>query len=43
MKPAKFSDLVRDKATIKGIIIVVGLFIGQQLCGIFAMVIISDR
>ncbi|XP_012062769.1 PREDICTED: facilitated trehalose transporter Tret1-like [Atta cephalotes] len=38
IKSAKFSDLVRDKATIKGLIIIVGLFIGQQLCGIFAMI-----
>ncbi|XP_018399375.1 PREDICTED: facilitated trehalose transporter Tret1-like [Cyphomyrmex costatus] len=37
IKSAKFSDLVKDKATIKGLIIVVGLYIGQQLCGIFAM------
>ncbi|KAG5332673.1 TRET1 protein, partial [Acromyrmex heyeri] len=38
IKSAKFSDLVRDKATIRGLIIVMGLFIGQQLCGIFAMI-----
>ncbi|XP_012532000.1 facilitated trehalose transporter Tret1 isoform X2 [Monomorium pharaonis] len=37
-KPAKFSDLFRDKATIKGLIITLGLFIGQQFCGVFAMI-----
>lgn len=42
MRSAKFSDLFRDKATIKGMIIIVGLYIGQQFCGIFAMVIISN-
>lgn len=41
-KSVKFSDLFRDKATIKGLIIVLGLYIGQQFCGIFAMVIIGD-
>jgi len=37
-KSAKFSDMFRDKATIKGLIIVLGLYIGQQFCGIFAMI-----
>ncbi|KAL0112234.1 hypothetical protein PUN28_011947 [Cardiocondyla obscurior] len=37
VKSAKFSDLFRDKATIKGLIIVLGLYIAQQFCGIFAM------
>ncbi|XP_011865037.1 PREDICTED: facilitated trehalose transporter Tret1-like [Vollenhovia emeryi] len=37
-KSAKFSDLLRDRATIKGLIIVLGLYVGQQLCGIFAMI-----
>ncbi|XP_031845373.1 facilitated trehalose transporter Tret1 isoform X2 [Nomia melanderi] len=32
------SDLIRDKATIKGLLIALGLFGGQQLCGIFAMI-----
>ncbi|XP_076629381.1 facilitated trehalose transporter Tret1 [Colletes latitarsis] len=32
------SDLFRDKATVKGLIITLGLFSAQQLCGIFAMV-----
>jgi len=41
-KSAKFSDLFRDKATIKGLIIALGLNIGQQSSGIFAMVIIGD-
>lgn len=41
-RSAKFSDLFRDKATIKGMIIILGLFAGQQFCGIFAMVIIGD-
>lgn len=40
-KPAKLSDLFRDRATIKGLIIVLGLYAGQQLCGVFPMVIIS--
>nr|XP_012217469.1 PREDICTED: facilitated trehalose transporter Tret1-like [Linepithema humile] len=35
---AKLSDLFRDKATIKGLIIVLGLFGGQQFCGITAMI-----
>lgn len=35
---AKLSDLFRDKASIKGLIIILGLFIGQQFGGIFAMV-----
>lgn len=38
-KSVKLLDLFRDRATIKGLIIVLGLFIGQQFCGIFAMVI----
>ncbi|XP_072757425.1 facilitated trehalose transporter Tret1-like [Anoplolepis gracilipes] len=37
-KSAKLSDLFRDRATIKGLIIVLGLFIAQQFGGIFAMV-----
>ncbi|KAL6268737.1 hypothetical protein P5V15_001864 [Pogonomyrmex californicus] len=36
-RSAKFSDLYRDRATIKGLIISFGLFAGQQFCGIFAM------
>ncbi|XP_011144714.1 facilitated trehalose transporter Tret1 [Harpegnathos saltator] len=36
-KSVKLSDLFKDRATIKGLIIVVGLFLGQQFCGIFAM------
>lgn len=31
-------DLFRDRATIKGLVISLGLFGGQQLCGIFAMI-----
>ncbi|XP_076672749.1 facilitated trehalose transporter Tret1 [Andrena cerasifolii] len=31
-------DLFRDRATIKGLIITLGLFSGQQFCGIFAMI-----
>lgn len=42
MRSAKFSDLFRDKATIKGLIIGLGLMVSQQFCGIFAMVIIDD-
>lgn len=38
MKSAKYSDLFRDRATIKGLIIVLGLYVGQQFCGIFAMI-----
>ncbi|XP_072757429.1 facilitated trehalose transporter Tret1-like [Anoplolepis gracilipes] len=34
---AKLSDLFRDRATIKGLIIILGLFAAQQLCGIFAV------
>ena len=41
MKSAKLSDLLRDRATIKGTIIVIGLFGGQQFSGIYAMVIID--
>lgn len=41
-KSAKFSDMFRDKATIKGLIIVLILYIAQQFSGIFAMVIIDD-
>lgn len=41
-KPFKLSDLFRDKATIKGWVISAGLFGGQQLCGIFAMVSYSE-
>ncbi|XP_078037488.1 facilitated trehalose transporter Tret1 [Augochlora pura] len=37
-KPIRLSDLFRDKATIKGLVISMGLFGGQQLCGIFAMI-----
>lgn len=39
---AKLSDLFRDKASIRGLIIILGLFIGQQFGGIFAMVIIDN-
>ncbi|KAK2576978.1 hypothetical protein KPH14_011942 [Odynerus spinipes] len=31
-------DLFRDRGTIKGVLISLGLFGGQQLCGIFAMI-----
>ncbi|XP_033327105.2 facilitated trehalose transporter Tret1 [Megalopta genalis] len=34
----RVSDLFRDRATIKGLVISMGLFGGQQLCGIFAMI-----
>ncbi|KZC09071.1 Facilitated trehalose transporter Tret1, partial [Dufourea novaeangliae] len=37
-KRIKPSDLIRDRATVRGLIITLGLFGGQQLCGIFAMV-----
>ncbi|XP_053980734.1 facilitated trehalose transporter Tret1-like [Hylaeus volcanicus] len=37
-KSVGFSDLFRDKATIKGLVITLGLFAAQQLCGIFAMI-----
>ncbi|XP_029170084.1 facilitated trehalose transporter Tret1-like [Nylanderia fulva] len=37
-KAAKLSDLFRDRATIKGLIIVLGLFGGQQFAGIFAVI-----
>lgn len=40
-KSIKFSDLFRDRATIKGLIITLGLFTGQQFGGIFAMVIVD--
>ncbi|XP_032665930.1 facilitated trehalose transporter Tret1-like [Odontomachus brunneus] len=39
---SKWSDLFRDRATIKGLIIVCGLFFGQQLCGIFAMLTYTE-
>lgn len=42
MRSAKLSDLFRDKATIKGLIIILGLFAGQQFSGIFAVVIINN-
>lgn len=42
MRSAKLSDLFRDKATIKGLIIILGLFAGQQFSGIFAVVIIDN-
>jgi SP family facilitated glucose transporter-like MFS transporter 8 len=38
MKTAKLSDLFKDKATIKGLIITLALFCGQQFGGIFALV-----
>ncbi|XP_071565086.1 facilitated trehalose transporter Tret1-like [Temnothorax nylanderi] len=38
MRTAKFSDLFRDKATTKALIIALGLFIFQQTCGIFGMI-----
>ncbi|XP_050450567.1 facilitated trehalose transporter Tret1-like [Cataglyphis hispanica] len=38
MRSAKLSDLFRDKATIKGLIIILGLFFGQQFAGIFAVI-----
>lgn len=34
----KPSDLFRDRATIKGLFITLGLFAGQQMAGIFIMV-----
>lgn len=34
----KFFDLFKDRATLKGIIISLGLLTGQQFGGIFAMV-----
>ncbi|XP_029035963.1 facilitated trehalose transporter Tret1-like [Osmia bicornis bicornis] len=34
----KLSDLFRDRATTKGLLIVLGLFAGQQLAGIIAMI-----
>lgn len=34
----KLSDLFRDRATIKGLFITLGLFAGQQMAGIFIMV-----
>ncbi|XP_043500909.1 facilitated trehalose transporter Tret1-like isoform X1 [Polistes fuscatus] len=37
-KSIGLSDLFRDRATIKGLVIALGLFAGQQLCGIFAMI-----
>ncbi|KAI4500604.1 hypothetical protein M0802_004196 [Mischocyttarus mexicanus] len=37
-KSIGFSDLFRDRGTIKGLVIALGLFAGQQLCGIFAMI-----
>lgn len=33
-----FKDLFRDRGTTKGFIIALGLMIGQQLCGISAIV-----
>lgn len=41
-RSAKLSDLFRDRATIKGLIIILGLFGGQQFSGIFAVVIIDN-
>lgn len=38
LKPAKFSDLFKDKGTIKGLIIAFILLGGQQMCGMFVMV-----
>ncbi|KMQ94447.1 facilitated trehalose transporter tret1-like protein [Lasius niger] len=37
-RSAKLSDLFRDRATIKGLIIILGLFGGQQFSGIFAVI-----
>lgn len=37
-KSVSFLDLFKNKATVKGLVISLGLFAGQQLCGIFAMV-----
>lgn len=37
-RSSKLLDLFRDRATIKGLIITLGLFGGQQFGGIFAMV-----
>ena len=34
----KLSELFRDRATIKGLCITLGMFCGQQLAGIFIMV-----
>ncbi|XP_014482808.1 PREDICTED: facilitated trehalose transporter Tret1-2 homolog [Dinoponera quadriceps] len=41
-RSVKLSDLFRDRATIKGLIIVTGLFICQQFCGIFAMITYTE-
>ncbi|XP_070168756.1 facilitated trehalose transporter Tret1 isoform X1 [Polyergus mexicanus] len=38
MRSAKLSDLFKDKATIKGLFIILGLFAGQQFAGIFAVI-----
>ncbi|XP_072757428.1 facilitated trehalose transporter Tret1-like isoform X2 [Anoplolepis gracilipes] len=37
-RSVKLSDLFRDRATIKGLIIVLGLFATQQLSGVFAVI-----
>ena len=37
-KKPKLSDLITNRATLKGLIIALGLLGGQQLCGISAMV-----
>ena len=37
-KSANFSDLFKDRGTIKGMIIAFGLLSGQQMCGMLAMV-----
>lgn len=38
-KSAKFSDLFKERGTIKGLIIAFGLLGGQQMCGMLAVVI----
>lgn len=37
-KAVGLRDLIRDKATIKGLVIAIALLSGQQTCGISAMV-----
>ncbi|KAG7213790.1 hypothetical protein KM043_003010 [Ampulex compressa] len=42
-RSVKLADLFRDRGTIKGLIISLGLFGGQQLCGIFAMISYTEN
>lgn len=39
VKSAKLSDLLKNRATVKALIITLALFAGQQFGGIFALVI----